>query len=277
MTLIVLWLLAAAVGALIGSAKRRGPAGLLYSLALGPLGWLLIALAEGHGRRCPFCRKWYDEQTLVCPKCRMVPAAPEQQRTEEPSAVVFVDRHPRPNDKNRSIRWARDTISRADGWLIWDTETTGIGTTAEIIQIGLLAPDGSTVLDTYVRPLNRKRIPPDATAINGITMKMLADAPSFPDLVPTLSSILGGKRVIAYNAEFERRLLRQTATRNGGRVPPLSWECAMLQYARYVGQWMEYKREYKWQKLPKAHHGAIADCRATLDLLKAMAGGGDAA
>ena len=45
----------------------------------------------------------------------------------------------------------------------------------------------------------------------------------------------------------------------------------MLEYARFVGVWMAYKGEYKWQKLPSAQHGAIADCRATLQLLKMMA------
>ena len=81
-------------------------------------------------------------------------------------------------------------MSRPNDWVLWDTETTGIGRTAEIVQIGVLASDGSVLLDTLVRPLNRKRISADATAIHGITMKMLVDAPSYPELVPALIKLL---------------------------------------------------------------------------------------
>jgi DNA polymerase-3 subunit epsilon len=179
--------------------------------------------------------------------------------------------HRRPKDKNASIEWARDVMSRLGGCVFWDTETTGLGRTAEIIQIGVLASDGSVLLDSFVRPLSRKTIPREAVAIHGITMKMLAGAPSYPELVPTLIKTLEGKWVIAYNADFEERLLRQTAQRNGGPILSLPWSCAMLHYSRFVGEWMEYKREYKWQRLPGAGHNAVADCRATLELVQRMA------
>lgn len=45
----------------------------------------------------------------------------------------------------------------------------------------------------------------------------------------------------------------------------------MLQYSRFVGEWMEDKRDYRWQRLPDAGHNAVADCRATLELVKMMA------
>jgi DNA polymerase III subunit epsilon len=109
-------------------------------------------------------------------------------------------------------------------------------------------------------------------AVHGITMKTLAGAPSYPELVPTLIKTLMGKWVIAYNSEFEQRLLRQTAQRNRGRILSLSWSCAMLQYSRFVGEWVEDKRDYRWQRLPGAGHNAFADCRATLELIRMMAG-----
>ena len=179
--------------------------------------------------------------------------------------------HRRPEDKDASIGWARDVMSRLNDWVVWDTETTGLGRRAEIIQIGVLAPDGSVLLDSLVRPLGRKTMPRDLAAIHGVSIKTLAGAPSYPELLPTLIKTLKGKWVIAYNSEFEQRLLRQTAQRNGGRILSLSWSCAMLQYSRFVGEWMEEKRGYSWQRLPDAGHNAVADCRATLELVQMMA------
>lgn len=177
-------------------------------------------------------------------------------------------------DRNDAIRWARETLSRPNLWVIWDTETTGIGETDEIIQIGIVGLGGSILLDSLVRPLNRKQIPSEATAIHRITMKMLANAPSYPEVIPTLAKVLRRKSIVAYGVEFENRLLRQTAKRNAGRLLRCSWSCAMMQYSRFVGEWMDSKDDYKWQKLPEARHNAVADCRATLKVIKMMAATG---
>lgn len=44
----------------------------------------------------------------------------------------------------------------------------------------------------------------------------------------------------------------------------------MIQYARFFGQWDDWKNDYKWQRLPRAEHGAIGDCRATLKIIHEM-------
>jgi hypothetical protein len=46
----------------------------------------------------------------------------------------------------------------------------------------------------------------------------------------------------------------------------------MLQYAAFVGEWEEYYRAYKYQRLPSAGHSAVEDCLATLDVIRTMAG-----
>src|SRR5271167_2931556 len=88
--------------------------------------------------------------------------------------------HRRPEDKDASIGWARDVMSRLNDWVVWDTETTGLGRRAEIIQIGVLAPDGSVLLDSLVRPLGRKTMPRDLAAIHGGAIRTLAGARSCP-------------------------------------------------------------------------------------------------
>jgi len=181
-----------------------------------------------------------------------------------------------PNDREQARRWAQDLLTRAD-WAVLDTETTGLGSTAEVVQIAIVGADGTTVLDTLVRPIGL--IPPDAVAVHGITNAMVDGAPSYPDVHPTLQAVLSGRLVVCYNAAFDRRILRQSALRN--QTPELAarWECAMEQYSRYVGQWSPRYGHYTWQPLPRRpeyrseRHQAIVDCLATLDVIRKMAAG----
>jgi DNA polymerase-3 subunit epsilon len=172
-------------------------------------------------------------------------------------------------------RWAQDLLGRSD-WAILDTETTGLDTRAEVIQIGVLAPDGATLLNTLLRP--RGLIPYDAIAIHGITDAMVATAPAYREIQPTLFDLLRGRTVICYNAPFDRRMLEQTARRHEATELPVSWECAMEKYAQYLGQWSGRRGGYQRVSLPRGSrygpdkHQALDDCLATLDVIRKMAG-----
>jgi DNA polymerase III epsilon subunit-like protein len=174
-------------------------------------------------------------------------------------------------DRRKSIEWSRALLAAPSQWVVLDTETTGLGLTDEVIQIAVLAPDGSTLLDSLVRPARRAEIPPQASAIHHITIDMLAGAPTFVQLGPRLADALAGKRIVAYNAEYDRRLLKQTALMSGGRAPQARWECAMIAYSRFVGEWDSRKNDYRFQRLPSGDHSAAGDCRATLKLIELMA------
>jgi len=82
--------------------------------------------------------------------------------------------------------------------LVLDTETTGLEDGAEIVQLGLLAPDGRVLLETLIRPA--RAIPVDAAAIHGITDAAVAGAPTFPQIYSSLLEACGDKRIVAYNA-----------------------------------------------------------------------------
>ena len=76
---------------------------------------------------------------------------------------------------------------------------------------------------------------------------MLASAPRFPDVWPTIKAILRRfRRVLVYNAAFDHRLLAATARRYGCRTPSSEWECLMEQDAVYHGAWSNYHRSYTW-------------------------------
>lgn len=179
-------------------------------------------------------------------------------------------------DREQAQRWARGLLARSD-WAIIDTETTGLDDGAEVIQIAVVGPDGAVAMDTLVRP--RRLIPPDATAIHGITNAMVTNAPLFEVIRGRLLDVLTDKTVVAYNAAFDRRVLSQTARATDQLMPLLTWECAMERYAEFVGQRSPRRSGYVWQPLPRKaeyrgrKHQAIDDCLATLDLIRLMARG----
>ena len=179
-------------------------------------------------------------------------------------------------DRDSARCWAQDLLTRSN-WVILDTETTGLDGTAQAIQIAVVQPDGSPALDTLVRPIGR--IPRDAIAIHGITDEMVAGAPTYPEIHPLLQDVVRGRTIIAYNAAFDRRILQQTARLHRVAALEATWQCAMEQYARFVGQWSGQHGGYAWQKLPRRpeqigrKHQALDDCRITLDLIQRMATG----
>jgi DNA polymerase III subunit epsilon len=180
--------------------------------------------------------------------------------------------HPRPKDRERALDWARQLVRR-NNWVLLDTETTGTGKSDEVIQIGVLSATGEVLLNTLVKPVRNSAIPREAAAVHGITMDMLADAPTMQQILPRLCSVLKGRTTIIYNAEFDTRLLQQTVGGEGASslMSCLRTECAMKMYSAYAGDWMDSKCDYKWQKLPGAAHGAIEDCQAMLALIHQLA------
>jgi DNA polymerase-3 subunit epsilon len=191
-----------------------------------------------------------------------------------------MSQHYNPRDKSAVMQWAQG-LFQLKNFYVLDTETTGTGTTDEICQIGVIDKEGNIVLDTLVKPT--KRISSGATSVNGITNTMVKDAPTFMDLYTTISAKLAGVPLIAYNMDFDWRLLKQTASRY--KLPLFRTgdrNCAMKQYARYRGTWNSKYRSYRWHSLTDAiayerltvanAHTAVGDVIMTLELLKKMAG-----
>jgi DNA polymerase III epsilon subunit-like protein len=200
-------------------------------------------------------------------------------RDAAPRPPTFAEQHV--VDRAAAVQWARDLVAHPDTWVVLDSETTGLGRDAEIVQIGVVAPDGGVLLDALIKP--RYPVPADAYRIHGIGDGNLTLAVTFPQVDPTLRAALNGRRVIIYNASFDMRIL--TGVRANHGIPPynaVSWECAMIRYSEVRGVANDgrnpaNKTAYKWMRLPALDaskaHGAVADCLSTIEIIKRMAEG----
>jgi len=189
-----------------------------------------------------------------------------------------VTRHFHPAHRRQAIQWARNLI--AHRFYVLDTETTGLGASDEIVQIAILDGSGAAAMRQLVKPTIP--IPPVASAVHGIGDSDVEDAPSFKDIYIRLSTLLAGQVVIAYNMDFDWRMLQQSASRY--RLPAMrigKRDCAMKQYARFKGVRHSKGRNYVWHKLGAAAaqeglqvtraHDAFDDARLTLSLIHKMA------
>ena len=187
-------------------------------------------------------------------------------------------RHFHPAHRRQAIQWARTAL--AHPLYVLDTETTGLGNEDEIVQIGLVDRDGNVVMNQVVKP--SIPIGPGAKAVHGLSDQDVADAPSFARIYIKLSMLLAGQAVVAYNMDFDWRMLQQTSARY--RLPDVRMgkrDCAMKQYARFKGVRKNSGRNYVWHKLAVAArqegvairraHDALDDARTTLALIHKMA------
>ena len=168
--------------------------------------------------------------------------------------------------------------------VILDTETTGLGSQARIVEFSCIDREGNVLVDSLVNP--GVPIPADASAIHGITDADVAGKPSFADLWPQVwDAIRGADCVLVYNAAYDCRLIRQSLEGHRGPLAQAAqpdYRCIMELYARFYGQYSPYHRSYTWQKLVNAisqcnlemegaAHRALADARASLALLRHIA------
>ena len=132
-----------------------------------------------------------------------------------------------------------------------DTETTGLKAFDQIIEIAVIDIQGTTLIDTLVKPTIS--IPPDASRIHGITNEMVGDAPLFPDILRDLQELVGDRPLLIYNADFDLKMLRQSAAAHRlNRQMQFNAYCVMKMYAEFYGDWNEYYQSYRWQSLESA-------------------------
>ena len=165
-------------------------------------------------------------------------------------------------------------------FVVLDTETTGLDSRAEIVEISIIDKQGNTLFDSLIKP--EHPIPWGAERIHGISNDDVGDAPAWPEVYSQVRDILSadGRTVAIYNADYDIRIIQQTSVLHGLDYFDFDWVCMMLQYAKYWGVWDDYRGNYKWQKLTNAArqqgieianaHRALGDCLMTLAVMDKM-------
>lgn len=163
--------------------------------------------------------------------------------------------------------------------LFLDTETTGLGDNAEALEIGLTDASGCTVFETRLKPT--VAIEPQAAAVHGIDESALSGEPSWLAIAQQLRHVIGTRPLIIFNADFDTRILKQTAAAHGDLaewLDGLTIHCAMKLAAEYFGATNRYgtislasaasQAELTWDDRA---HSAIADARMTAGVVNAIA------
>lgn len=178
-----------------------------------------------------------------------------------------------------AIREAQRLIQSQPVYL--DTETTGIGPNAEVIEVGVVDSQGELLYSSLVQP--RGKIEPEALRVHNISPELLVNAPGWTEIWPGLRQVLTGKPVGAYNSDFDLRLIKQSLTRAWLRwdLDDSSFFCIMKLYARFLGEWDNKRGSYRLHSLDSARihsgltlvnsHRAADDARLARALLHYMA------
>ena len=139
--------------------------------------------------------------------------------------------------------------------VIIDTETTGLGSDAEIVEFtAICAQTGQVLVNELVKPTCS--IPAEAAAIHGITDEDVKGALDFHSVFSMyFLPKLNGRSIIVYNADYDTRLILQSLAKhcNDAYVSSVQElllisgpQCAMLWYAEFWGDWNDYHGNYKW-------------------------------
>lgn len=172
-----------------------------------------------------------------------------------------------------AIEKARTILEQKPIYL--DTETTGLGKDAEVIELAVIDADGKVLMDQLFRPANP--IPAQAMKVHHITDEMVARKPVWGIYWPTIRGLFFGKTICMYNADYDLRLIYQSNLRYGIRKEPLNVFCVMKLYAQFRSEWDQQCNRYRWFKLEQAgkeanipipnSHRAVDDTQLTRALL----------
>jgi len=161
------------------------------------------------------------------------------------------------NIKNVCEKW----LQHKDLYVILDTETTGLGPDAEILEVAVLDLDGNVLFDSLVKP--KGIIPEHVSNIHGITADTVIDAPTFAEIFLDLDAILNNRCFLAYNSDFDARMIDQTCSLYGIDHSIYHHVCVADAYKDSFSN----KRYIKLENFSKTvqSHRALDDCKIILN------------
>lgn len=159
-------------------------------------------------------------------------------------------------------------------FIAFDVETASADR-ASICAVGAVEVSGGVVTRRFYSLVNPECPFRDLNiSIHGITPSAVADAPSFPQLLPPLLDFFGVLPVVAYNVTFDAGCLEAAADRYGIRLPAIRYFDA-LHFARASGlQLPSYTLDAVAAALGLPafdHHNAVEDAHVAALVTLALA------
>lgn len=158
--------------------------------------------------------------------------------------------------------------------VIVDTETTGVEKSIDrIVQIAAIRIEPSGLTEEQCMLVNPGvPIPPEATAIHGITDARVAAEPKFPTVWAVMARLIKGADFCAYNAPFDLGMIEAECKRAG--LPVYKPERVVDPLVIFRGRQPHTLKgavEYYLLEEHAQAHDALGDAKATLDVLMAQA------
>jgi DNA polymerase III epsilon subunit family exonuclease len=169
-------------------------------------------------------------------------------------------------------------VSLLDGGrlAVLDTETTGFDPAQghELIEVACVSLEGEEIGETWSTLVHPGRpIPPDATAIHGITDAMVRDAPGPAGVAGALQARCAGRVLVFHHAAFDLPFLAALMAKAG--QPPLGQavlDTLGLARSLYESGGNSLGALAARLRLPVGQaHRALSDALTTAHLLKALA------
>lgn len=166
--------------------------------------------------------------------------------------------------------------------LMLDTETTGLGKDDEVVEIAIGdCSSGIIIFESLIKPSIKMK--PAASEANGITDKMLKDAPTIDEIWDKIDAIVGNRVVLASHSTsetewFDERLLNQSLDKHG-LVCGFIWKDLQPIYRLYSCQLKASDYPLKTEGMcmqlgvEAGSHRAKNDVLAQIRILQAMAKG----
>lgn len=175
------------------------------------------------------------------------------------------------NKRQMAISWSKRKL--IDNNVVFlDTETTGIGKNAKVVDLGVIDNKGNILINLLIQP--GIPMPSEATAVNGITNGMLEGCPRFVQVFASIKKILKGKTIIAWNSPFDKRVMENEFKNIGEVLDNCEWEDEMPIYADYSNKPKRNKLCIAAKEcgiVEEQSHRSVDDCLFTLEVLKYMA------
>lgn len=181
--------------------------------------------------------------------------------------------------QNQVIEFSKNKLSQNPIYM--DTETTGLESTDEIVELSIIDVEGNIIFDSLIKPIHP--IPESATAIHHISNEMVKNSPTLLEIWPSLSNLLVGYPIGMYNAEFDIRLLKQSLHAHGLPIKQTYQAFDIMNiFSDFRGTWdsrrnamrryrLEDAGKYLGIPLPNTHR-ALDDTRLTRAVFHKIAG-----